>query len=384
MTQAPIRFGREAERMPSFRSLSANERTIISLLQRQSPLSRAELARRTALAIPTVSRLCDQLLQDELVEADAKVMMGSRGQPSLPLSLRADGAFAFGIAVRAEELSVVLLDIAGQERGRAVEALSETALEAVTARIAALTTRLAGDAAIAPERVAGMGVALPGFFVANPLRINAPLGMDDWAVDALESRLHASLGLPISIENDGSAAAMGESIYGVGREYDDFAYLYIDRGLGGGLIRNGALQRGAHGNAGEFTGLVPPGQRALRPTLTLLLKYAVESGESFQSIAELLEGYDPNSIYVDRWLADVTPVTELVLSAIASIFDPSAIVLGGRIPSSLATRLIEDCSYYSVPVRGRDRPFPEASGSTFTGDAAAFGAAALVFDRFLV
>ena len=123
MNQPPLRFGREAERMPSFRSLSANERAILSLLQRHSPLSRAELARRTSLAIPTVSRLCDQLLQEKLVEADTKVMMGSGGHPSLPLSLNADGAFAFGIAVRAEELSVVLLDITGRERGRAVEAL---------------------------------------------------------------------------------------------------------------------------------------------------------------------------------------------------------------------------------------------------------------------
>ncbi|EZP77753.1 ROK family protein [Sphingobium yanoikuyae] len=384
MNQPPLRFGREAERMPSFRSLSANERAILSLLQRHSPLSRAELARRTSLAIPTVSRLCDQLLQEKLVEADTKVMMGSRGQPSLPLSLNADGAFAFGIAVRAEELSVVLLDITGRERGRAVEALSETALDAVTERIAALTTQLASDAEIAPERVAGMGVALPGFFITDPLRINAPLGMDDWAVDALEAKLHAALGLPISIENDGSAAAMGECIYGAGREHDDFAYLYIDRGLGGGLIRNGALQRGAHGNAGEFTGLVPPEQRSLRPTLTLLLEYAIDDGESYLSIAELVEGYTPNASYVERWLADVRPVTELVMSAIASIFDPKAIIFGGRIPSPLAARLIESFNYYSVPVRGRDRPFPEAGGSTFRGDAAAFGAAALVFDRFLV
>ena len=72
------------------------------------------------------------------------------------------------------------------------------------------------------------------------------------------------------------------------------------------------------------------------------------------------------------------------MSAIASIFDPKAIIFGGRIPSPLAARLIESFNYYSVPVRGRDRPFPEAGGSTSRGDAAAFGAAALVFDRFLV
>jgi predicted NBD/HSP70 family sugar kinase len=384
MPQSSILFGREGKRLPAFRTLSANERSILSLLQRHSPLSRAELARRTGLAIPTVSRLCDQLLSERLVEADAKVMMGRRGQPSMPLSLRADAAFAFGIAVRAEELSVVLVDLMGSERARLVEPIAEPALDAVTARVAELTARLVREAGVAPERVAGLGVALPGFFIGDPLRINAPLGMEDWAVEALEQKLHDALGLPVSIENDGSAATVGERIYGAGRSHDDFAYLYIDRGLGGGLIRGGDLQRGAHGNAGEFTGLIPPDWRDARPTLSLLLRLAREDGADHASIADLLGAIRPDAAYVDRWIDAVWPTTDLVLSAVAAVIDPSAIVLGGRIPTFLADRLIAACSFFTVPVRGRDRPFPTVIASRFPGDAAAFGAAALVFDRFLL
>jgi predicted NBD/HSP70 family sugar kinase len=379
-----IQFGREAARLPSFRAMSPNERAILSLLQRHSPLSRAELARRTGLALPTVSRLCDQLLREGLLDADAKVMMSSRGQPSMPLSLCADGAFAFGVAVRAEELSVVLVDIMGRERARSIAPIAAPALEDVIAHMAILIARLAAEVEVAPDRVAGVGVALPGFFISEPRRINAPLGMEDWAIEALEQRLGHALGLPVSVENDGTAAAVGERIYGAGRDHESFAYLYVDRGFGGGLIRDGALLRGAHGNAGEFTGLVPPDQRMLRPTLALLLQYAREQGEATANVADLLAGLTPGAPWIDRWVRDVEPVTRLVVSGIAAIFDPAAIVFGGRLPGHVAQRLIDATSFYSVPVRGRDRPFPWLIASALEGDAAALGAAALVFDHYLL
>lgn len=61
-----MKFSREAASLPNHRALSANERILLSQLQRFSPLSRAELSRRAGLALPTVSRLSEQLLRDGL------------------------------------------------------------------------------------------------------------------------------------------------------------------------------------------------------------------------------------------------------------------------------------------------------------------------------
>lgn len=367
--------------MPNHRMLSVNERLILSELQRRSPLSRSELSRRTALALPTVSRLCEQLLRDGIVGADEKVMMSSLGQPSMPLSILADGAFAFGATLRAEQLSIVLVDLMGVERGRRVEPIAAPMLDAVTGRMAELTGELAQEAGITPERVAGIGVAVPGFFVGDPPSINAPLGMEDWAVAKLEHVLGDALALPVAVENDGSAAAVGERIYGAGRQVGSFAYLYIDRGFGGGIVQSGRLLRGAHGNAGEFTGLIPPDQRPMRPTLELLRKLANEDGADHATIADMLAVFDAEAPYAARWLEIVKPATDLAVSAIASVFDPAVIVLGGRLPPVLARRLGQASQFYSVPVRGRDRPFPEIRAPDITGDAAALGAAALIFDR---
>ncbi len=381
MTETGRPFGRISAPLSPFRSLSLNERRLLSLLQRHSPISRAELARRSEFALPTVSRLYHQLIQEGLIATEAKKMMGRRGQPSLPLVLAGDGAYAFGIAVRPDQLSVALVDLAGRVLKQIDEPLETTERAFVVRRIAALTTKMARKAAISPSRVAGMGLALPGFFIGDPPRINAPLGMDDWAVAELEDELANALGVPVLIENDGSAAAVGERIYGHGQHNDTFAYLYIDRGLGGGVVQNGELQRGRDGNAGEFTGLIPPPMRANRPTLALFLELARDDGMEFGTITQMLAAFDPAWPCVERWVEMSRPAFELVISAAAAIINPDLIVVGGRAPASLIRPLISASDFYSVPVRGQERPFPALECTGVPGDAAALGAVALVFKR---
>lgn len=350
------------------------------LIQREAPLSRAELARRTGLALPTVSRLADQLLRDGLIVAEEKVMMGRMGQPSLPLSLAPHAAYAIGVAVRADALTVTLSHLSGR-----IVASEDTPHQGMTreqsiAAIAQAIGRLVDGGALPPERVCGLGLALPGFFVEEPYRINAPLGMEDWATADLERDLGTILGLPVLVENDGTAAALGESLYGHGQDYPSFAYLYVDRGLGGGLVIDGALVRGRRGNAGEFTGLLPPEARAHRPTLSLLRSFAEYEG----SLASLVRDVGPDDPAVARWIKAVLPATNAVLSAIAATIDPDAIVLGGRLPAAIGARLAGAAAFYSVPVRGRDRRFPEVLATAVTQDAAALGAGALCFRATLI
>lgn len=368
-----------AARVPA--SLSPNERQILSLIHNIGPVSRAELARQTGLALPTIIRLTDQLMQTGLVAAEQKVMMSSRGQPSLPLILAPDGAYAFGACVRSDRLTLNLIDLSGKvlaDRSKAVDAVHRSHVEQ---RITALCAELVTQAAIDPLRVAGIGIALSGFFVGPPWRINAPLGMDDWAVEDLDAALGERFGLPVLVENDGSAAAVGERIYGLGRTVRSFAYAYVDRGFGGGLVIDGRLWRGRNGNAGEFTGVLPPAVRPHRPTLKLLLEMLAQDGIAHADIPAMLSGYDPAWPAIDRWVKRVTPQMDMVLSAISAVTDVDAVVVGGRLPDDLAQRLIDASACFSVGVRGRDRAFPDMHLSQVGGDAAALGAAALIFDR---
>lgn len=323
-------------------------------------------------------------MENDLIVAEEKVMMGRMGQPSLPLSLAPHAAYSFGVSVRADGLSVNLIHLSGEIVAERTEVHDGASRDDVVQRIVSLIESLALAARVPPDRVCGIGIALSGFFLTDPKRINAPLGMEAWATADLEHLLQDALGLPVLIENDGSAAAFGEYVFGVGREYPSFAYLYINRGLGGGIVLDGRLMRGRFGNAGEFTGMLRPEYRASRPTLALLQTMLADEGIHFASIAEMVAGFDPAWPAVQRWINVTTPITNDIISAVGAMFDPDAIVIGGRIPSALAADLACSLHFYSVPVRGEERRFPTILVSGIMGDAAALGAGALCFDRYFL
>ncbi|PTS89574.1 ROK family transcriptional regulator [Sphingomonas sp. HMWF008] len=378
------RFGRIVRRENDFRSLSGNERDLVREIRRNPSVSRAELARRTGLALPTVSRLVDQLIRDGLLVAEDKVMMSRTGQPSLPLSLAPHAAYAFGVAVRADAVTVALVHLSGRIVATRDAPAAGASRDGIVSLIAASIDRLADDSGVPSDRVCGLGMALPGFFVDDPVRINAPLGMEDWATADLEQDLSRVLGLPVIAENDGSAAALGEYLYGHGNTHPTFAYLYVDRGLGGGLVIDGKLLRGRRGNAGEFTGLLPPEARKDRPTLTGLKDLLETDGVLFESLGDMLNWVDPEAPAVSIWVERSVAATDAIISAIGAIMDPDAIVVGGRIPKRIAERLVARLGFFSVPVRGRDRTFPELLVSNVVGDAAALGAGALCFNSLFV
>src|SRR5262249_40129454 len=68
----------------------------------------------------------------------------------------------------------------------------------------------------------------------------------------LGKRLQDRLSLPVVLGNDVEVAAYGEQMFGSGRGYQDFIYVSVGTGIGGAIIQNGSLSRGATGTAGEI------------------------------------------------------------------------------------------------------------------------------------
>ena len=363
-------------------SLSNNERMIMLLVRRHKTISRAELARLTGLALPSVGRLTARLIQLGLLSAGQKVASGP-GQPSLPLSLSTDAVFSAGLSVTADGLSLAVIGLQGQQVIAKSEPIDATDKPRLFDRAATILDELHASGKVNRERLFGLGVAFSGFFTGGHAELATPVGMDGWALTDLERAFEDRLGLPVWIENDGSAAAAGEALYGIGTSVKSFAYIYIDRGLCGGVVVDGKLWRGANGNAGEFTGILPPHLRAERPNLLMLWEIANAAGAKFKSVPEMIEKIDLRSEAVDRWLEKVSPQMDAIVSAIAATFDPQTIVVGGRLPVGLVNRLIEKTHYYSVPVRGVDRAYPSISPSSLQGDAVALGAASLPFSAHL-
>ncbi|MDF3983662.1 ROK family transcriptional regulator [Luteibacter sp. PPL201] len=358
-------------------TVSANERDLLDLVRHHGTTTRAELVRATGLTAQSVMRLVDELVERGMLRMGETIVRG-RGKPAVAISLDPGFAFSLGLSITTDSLALCLIDFAGEVRARHEEALKLTQRAALVKRVDTLVRQVTRRAAVPPGRLLGMGVGTTGFFIGDGARMNPPDPLDDIALVELDQLLCAATGLAVWLDNDGSVAAIGESLYGVGHDYRDFAYYFFGHGFGGGMILGGRCYRGHHGNAGEFAGMLP----ALgyeRPALEILRTLLVDDGHDVPTIQAMLDRYDPTWPAVQRWLDRVTPGISAVTSAVVALADPAAIVLGGRIPKALANQLASRIAIDNVPRRGHGRPLPAIVIARAPHDPVALGAASLPF-----
>lgn len=356
---------------------SRNERILLDLIQRRGMAGRAELAREVDLTIQSVSRLVDGLAERGLVRFGEKV--SARGNPSggFGVELAPDGAFTLGVSIMTDALSIVLMNFRGEVLETHYEPQTSVRAEPMLARVAALADDMIERRALDRSRLLGAGVAVTGYFVEDGRRLNPPAPLDDFALVDLPPLLSQRLGMEVIVENDGGAAAVAESFLGAGRRFPNFAYVHFAAGVGGGVIVGGRLLRGAQGNAGEVAGVLPLELFDDRPTLALLLKMVRDAGSDATSIADLIARFDPHMPGVDAWLERVRAPLDMIISSLGAVVDPEAIVLGGRLPTALASRLIENITPFEASRRGAPRPLPPIIPAEIRGEPTALGAAVL-------
>ena len=95
-----------------------NRRAVIETIRLNGQLTRAEIARLTALTPQTVSNIAAELLDGGMLLAGEPIREGARGQPAIPLSINPDGAYSLGIQLDTQSLIAVAVHLAGQCRAR--------------------------------------------------------------------------------------------------------------------------------------------------------------------------------------------------------------------------------------------------------------------------
>jgi predicted NBD/HSP70 family sugar kinase len=320
-----------------------NRRVVLETIRLHGPLSRASIARRTGLSIQTISNIAEELGASGLLREEGLRNVG-RGAPALDLALDPDGGFTFGISLDHRRLVVVLVDIAGRQRHRETMDIEGLAPNAVVALIARTASTLARQERAAKKRLWGAGVVMPMLFENGHPVAFGPTSMPAWQDYPVVEQLTAALTMPVLLENDATAAAVGEQLYGVGRRLKDFFYIYIGVGVGGGMILDGHPYRGHAGRAGELGHVVvEPGGR----NCGCLERYASLSAAqaALDGMPEEAVQVDPAALaagagVLDDWLDLAARHLRTAAVMIANLLDPEAIVIGGIIPNVLLDGLI--------------------------------------------
>lgn len=139
-----------------------NERIVLQAVRVHGPCPKSEIARLTHVSTQTTSLIVDRLIDDGLLAREARTrVQGRMGQPSVPISLRADGAFSIGVKVGRRRLDVLTMDFAGQVHARDVIEYAypdpRTVFAWLSGKIDQMMVALGTDAA----KVVGIGVAAP-------------------------------------------------------------------------------------------------------------------------------------------------------------------------------------------------------------------------------
>jgi hypothetical protein len=226
-----------------------NQRVTLHAIRVNGPITRADLAGITGLTAPAVANITKRLMQDNLIN-EAGRTRGMRGQPAIKLVINPDSWFSVGVNVDRDHITLVVLDFMGRVRARSSREIRFALPETVQSFFQRSIRHLLEKAGVSTRQLLGIGVAFPDDIQGVELP-DQPDAYVAWG-SVQVARLFQTLNVPVFVENDAAAAAMGEMQFGRGHRYQSFFYILITAALGGGLVLDGHYFRGANGRSAEL------------------------------------------------------------------------------------------------------------------------------------
>lgn len=378
-----------------------NQTAILEALRDSGAISRQQLGALTGLSPATINRLTASLIEQGLV-APAGQEPSTGGRPSVLLRYVGGSRVVAALQLRADMASGVLVDFDGRvvfrrdvdfgprlldpetvnegERERDQEARLEKTLKLFDSLLA--TAKTMGTPCLAA------GVAVPGV-VQQPEGLVGTMPELGWTDVRLGGLLRERSPIPIVVENDANALAYGELRRGAGRGLSSLVALFLENGLGAGIITNGELHRGSRAEAGEIGYLlmerssldrsyVEYGDLEDRIGSIALTRRARERGipiptkgvVTAEDIFELSAGGNTDA----REMADeILDMVALAVAAMVIILDPELVVVGSSFVESADTVI----PGIQERLSGRIIRVPRLEAATHRGDAVLLGVAEL-------
>jgi predicted NBD/HSP70 family sugar kinase len=320
-----------------------NERTVLELIHRQGPLSRAQAARVSGLSKPTVSLALSGLLESGLVREVGR-SRGERGPSALLYELNPNAGWVVGIDVGRKWVRAAIADIAGTMVARRDERAKVTSAKTLIGQIGGIARRLAGEAGVSWDQVTHAALGSPGVFDPAHGYVAMAPNLPGWGRHGLVEAVREELGTNVAFENDVNLAALAERAHGHGCNVDNFVFMSVGTGIGMALVIDGQLYRGAHGAAGEVAymplGMGDPHDPANRR------RGAFEEAAAAAGVVRMAKKLGmrmpqtPETIFVAarRGQAMASRVVEmeaarlaLAIATVTPVLDPELVILGGGI-----------------------------------------------------
>ena len=363
-----------------------NERVVLQAIRLHGALPGAEIARLTGLTAQTVSMITKSLIDDGYLRKGEPVR-GKVGQPSVPLSLDPDGAFAIGIKVGRRRLDTLLVDFAGRPCARWSLDYRfpdpDDVLAELRQRFAAIRRKLGPERRV---RLQGVGLAAPLALSSwqSLLGVSAELA-ERWNRLDLREAVAAMCDWPVLSMKDTAAACVAELVEGRGRGMHSFLYIFVDTFIGGGLVIDSHLRNGLTGNAGAIGSMplgLPDGRAAPPQLLSVASLHTLEQAWRNAGLSD--PGFDgpeplqaPWRDVTRAWLADAAAAIAHAIHGAVCLLDLDGVIVDGAIHHTLRDELIAAIEAAMRRTNWEGVTAPQLFAGSIGPDAGALGGALL-------
>ncbi|NLF52173.1 MAG: ROK family transcriptional regulator [Leptolinea sp.] len=385
-----------------------NTAVVLNTIRQHAPLSRAEVAKFTGLNRSTVSQIINTLLDRKLVQ-ETTLQVDRIGRPGLLLELNPSGGFAIGIEIGVNFLSLVATDFLANVFWRQrLKSDARDNVDTILERAYEMTEIGLEKGTAAGLQPLGIGLGVPGLVDLRhgELMFAPNLG---WAHVPMAKLWSQRFDLPVFVDNEAKAAAVGEYYFGKSRGINNFIFLNAGVGLGAGIMIDGKLFRGSHGFASEVGHMVMDkngdlcgcGKRGCWETQVspkaVIRRFQETLKQGVPSTVLLAADNDMDNIVFETIanaalqgdnaaliaMQEVGEQLGLGIANLINVFNPEMVILGGELnyASEILLPVVRQViSRYAINLETQDLII---AASAHGRDACVMGAVALVLDDIL-
>jgi predicted NBD/HSP70 family sugar kinase len=231
-----------------------NIKAILMNLLYREPVYRVDLAKEISVSTTTITNLMDELIDQGIVWEEVNGEVGGRqvGRPKSALYLQKNACYAVGIHIGGRKYRIGIVNLRNEiihsSIGEYEFSISwKVLLEEICQRLVMMLE----ESKIDRNKIIGIGIGVPGLVDFRTGVIGYSKN-HNWRNVPVRDYFSEKLDLPIVVENNVRAMALGEALFGSGRGVDNLMFLYGSRGVGAGLVVDRNIYRGRGQGAGEI------------------------------------------------------------------------------------------------------------------------------------
>lgn len=340
-----------------------NKKRIIKLLAKERELTKLEISRKLDISVPTVTTIVGELIEEGIV-LEAGMATSTGGRKPVIIKFLPNSRFSIGLELGKEYIRAVLTDLDSKIIEDKRKALDDTNEDEILDKMKCLINEVLESSENVHEKLLGIGFSLPG--TVNEADLKLEIATNFKLRNLYFKEFQDYFNVPIYLENEANAGALGESKLGVAKALTNLIYVSITEGVGGGILINESMYKGKSMRAGEIGHMTiykngrtcNCGKSGCWETYAsnraLINDYYEATNIKASNIGEIIEKFQSGDHLAARVIETYIEDLAEGIGNLNFIFNPDYIVIGGEISkyskvfqSKLVAKIFNNNQFYN-------------------------------------